>query len=48
MLEGEDSARYKARYKETLVYSNPMRVPVLLTQEVDDVFTPGMLVPENE
>ena len=48
MLEGEDSARYKATYKETLVYSNPMRVPVLLTQEVDDVFTPGMLVPIDE
>ena len=47
-LPGLEGETYRNRYKQTLVYSNPMRVPVLLTQEVDDVFTPGMLVPAEE
>ncbi len=47
-VEEVGSVPYRERYKQTLIYSNPMRVPVLLTQDVEDVFTPGMLVPVEE
>ena len=43
----DEKESYTRRYK-TLIYSNPMRVPVLLTRNVDDVFTPEMLVPPDE
>ena len=46
--EGEERKRYREIYRRTLVYSNPIRVPVLLTKNVDDVYTIGTIISTEE
>ena len=47
-VEEAGTVLYRERYKQPLIYSNPMGITVLLTQDVEEAFTPGMLVPGEE